>query len=100
MKTYKLELASATVIEGKIIRRGAEVTVDEAVAKNLLARGKAKLVSAPDDDGDEGSEGVDLSRLNKAQLIDAAQALGIEGATEMSKAQLVAAIQAADKANP
>lgn len=42
-KTYLLKLTAAVALAGVIHRAGAEVSVDEATAKNLLHRGKAVL---------------------------------------------------------
>jgi hypothetical protein len=42
-KSYELELTSAVAIGGEIKVAKSRVTVDEATAKNLLHRGKAKL---------------------------------------------------------
>ncbi|AWM87369.1 Rho termination factor N-terminal domain-containing protein [Microvirga sp. 17 mud 1-3] len=93
MKTYELKLTRAMVIEGGVVRAGTRVMLDEAVAKDFLRRGKAELVSAPADDGDGGQ--VDLGKLNKAQLLEVAEQLGIQDAADMTKAQLVEAIEAA-----
>lgn len=100
-KTIFLVLTSAIAIDGGICRAGSLVEVSELEAKNFLHRGKARLATAEDgapvDDADESSEdgerAVDLSRLNKAQLVELATTLGIEPG-ELTKAQLVAAIEA------
>ena len=42
-KTYSLKISSAVVIGGKIVRPGQTVEASEALAKNLLQRGKAEL---------------------------------------------------------
>lgn len=96
MKTYELKLTRAMVIQGGVVRAGTKVSLDEPTAKDFLRRGKAELISAPaNDDRDDCDQGVDLSRLNKTQLVDLAGQLGIEGAGDLTKAQLVAAIEAA-----
>lgn len=100
MKTYKLKLTSAMVIAGGVVRAGASVDVDEVTAKDFLRRGKAELVSKPaashqeEHQGDQDNE-VDLSRMNKAQLVEVAAGLGIEGADDLTKAEIIAAIEAA-----
>lgn len=43
MKTYTLKLRGAIALEGQLKRAGELVEVDEAVAKNLLYRGKAVI---------------------------------------------------------
>ena len=98
MKSYVLKLTSAIVVDGEIIRAGNLVELSEPEAKNLLGRGKAVLATAADgyhgaDDYDETS-GVDLSKLNKAQLQDIANGHGIEFEDSTTKAQLIAAIEA------
>lgn len=97
MSKYELKLTRAMVIEGAVIRAGTRVRLDEATAKDFLRRGKAELVSAPaDDNSDTGSDqGVDLSRMNKAQLVQVAEGVGIEGAENMTKAEIIAAIESA-----
>lgn len=93
MKTVTLKLASAIAIDGDVVKRGSLVEVDEALAINLLNRGKAEL--ATDEDGVDDDD-ADLSKLNKAQLVELAAELGVitvgDGNT---KAEIVAAIEAA-----
>jgi len=93
MKTYELKLTSAMVIEGGVVRAGTRVRLDEATAKDFLRRGKAELVSAPADDGDD--QGVDLSRMNKSQLLEVAEQMGVEASDDMTKAQIIEAISGA-----
>ena len=45
----------------------------------------------------EGEAGVDLAELTAAELYRRAQAADIAGRSEMSKAQLIAALQAVDR---
>lgn len=95
MKSFFLVLTSAIAIEGNICRAGALIEVSEREAKNLLARGKARLATV--DDGapehDEESEQDDLSKLNKAALLELAKSEEIEGADSMTKAELIEALQ-------
>jgi hypothetical protein len=101
-----LVITSAIVIEGEIAKVGEIVEVSEREAKNLLHRGKARLATEADGIPDEGvtaddvdeSISVKLDRLNKTQLSELATQLGIEPG-EMTKAELVAAIEAAQEAN-
>lgn len=95
-KTIFLVLTSAIAISGGICRKGSLVEVSELEAKNLLGRGKARLATV--DDGapvadESADDGVDLSKLNKAQLSELATSMGIEPG-ELTKAELVAAIEA------
>lgn len=99
MKSYVLKLTSAIAVDGEIIRAGSLVELSEPEAKNLLGRGKAVLATAADgyhgaDDGEDETSGVDLSKLNKAQLQEIAKGHGIEFEDSTTKAQLVAAIEA------
>lgn len=102
MKSYFLKLTSAIVIDGKIVTRGAIVEVNEREAKNFLARGKAVLATVedgiePDDEpANDDEPQVDLTRLNKAQLVEVAKSKGIEGADGMTKAELFDAIAASE----
>lgn len=96
-KTYEIKLTAAVVIGGEIARAKSSVIVDEATAKDLLRRGKGTLVAGHDDQADADSD-VDLASLNKAQLVDVAEQLGIEGAANMTKAGIIEAIEAAEAA--
>lgn len=95
MKSYVLKLTSAIVVDGEIVRAGSLVELAEHEAKNLLSRGKATLATAADgvEVDDDETSGVDLSKLNKAQLQDIAKGHGIEFEDSTTKAQLIAAIQ-------
>lgn len=95
MKTYTLKLTSAMVIAGGVVRAGTTVELDQATAKDFLRRGKAELISAPaeaEQPAQDDAE-VDLSKLNKAQLVEVAEQLNIEGAAGMTKAELLEAIE-------
>ena len=96
-KTIFLVLTSAIVISGGICRAGSLVEVSELEAKNLLARGKARLATA--DDGapvvDSADDAPDLSKMNKAQLLQFCEANEIQADDGMTKAEILAAIEAA-----
>lgn len=96
-KSFVLKLTSAIAVDGDVMRAGSLVEVDEATARNLLHRGKAEL--ATESDGGELGQGkeVDLSRLNKAQLLAHAASVNVEVSEAMSKAEIQAAIEAADQ---
>lgn len=97
MKSYVLKLTSAIVVDGGIVKAGQLVELSEAEAKNLLSRGKAVLATAADGyegHDDDESSGVDLSKLNKAQLQDIAKGHEIAFEDSTTKAQLIAAIEA------
>lgn len=89
-KSIVLLLTSAIVIDGDVMKKGSLVEVSESEAKNLLQRGKAVI-----HDEQPEYEPVDLSQLNKDQLADMADQLEIDGASKMTKAQLIEAITAA-----
>jgi hypothetical protein len=94
-----LKLTGAIAVDGVICKAGSIVEVSEAEAKNLLHRGKAVLATEADGipaDDDAPADSVNLDRLNKTQLTELATQLGIEPG-EMTKAQLVEAIEAKQK---
>ena len=94
MKKIVIALTTAVVIEGEIHKAGEQVEVDEALAKDLLHRGRGTLVEA-DSDEEQGDE-VDLATLTKAQLIEFAQhEYELEQDTSLTKEKLIEAIQAA-----
>lgn len=101
MQTAILKLTSAIAIAGVICKAGDIVEVPEQAAKNLLHRGKAVLATADDegggsDEGDDKRDAPDLSKLNKAQLLEAAAAAGVTDVTDQNtKAEILAAIEAA-----
>lgn len=95
-KTYEIKLSAAVVFAGAIARANSTIIVDEATAKDLLRRGKGTVVGGHDDQADTGNDNdMDLSRLNKAQLVEVAQQLGVPIADSMTKAEIVAEIEAA-----
>lgn len=93
MKMVILKLSSAIAIEGDVVRAGSLVEVDEALAVNLLNRGKATLATADDGTDLEDDGGDDLSKLKKPQLLALATELEIEGAKDMNVDALRAAIE-------
>lgn len=96
MKTYKLKLTSALVIEGQVVRAGTTVEVAENYAKDFLRRGKAELVGSHGDQ-DAGDE-PDLHRMKKDELLDIAQQMGLISVSDaMTKAEILDAIEAAAK---
>lgn len=96
MKKYTLKLTAAVVVAGAIARAGSTVDLAEADAKDLLRRGKATLVDGIDAPADRDAEAVDLHKLNKDQLVDVAQQLGLVSVTgSMTKAEIMEAIEAA-----
>lgn len=90
-----LVLTSALVIDGEVIRAGTLVEVSEREAKNFLHRGKARLATEADGapKSDEKPE-TDLSRMSKAQLLAFAESNEIEVSENMTKAEIIAAINA------
>ena len=67
--TVVIALTSAVAIDGEIRVAGAEVEVDQDLAKDLLARGRGVLVEATDST-QEGDEEIDLAKMTKAQLVE------------------------------
>lgn len=99
-KSIFLVLTSAIAIDGAIARAGSLVEVSELEAKNLLHRGKARLATAEDgapadESADSESDKPDLSRMNKAQLLEFCAANQIEVNDSMTKAQILAAVEEA-----
>lgn len=92
MKKYELKLTSAMVIDAKVVRAGTRVHLDEHTAKDFLRRGKAELIGATPGEPDE-TPPVDLGRMNKAQLLEHAAEAGVEANDDMTKAQILEAIQ-------
>lgn len=96
-KSYVLKLTSAVAIDGAISKAGSLVELSELEAKNLLARGKGVLATAEDGldlDDEQAEPGTDLAKLNKADLLDLAKTKGVDVADGMTKAQIIAAIEA------
>ncbi|WP_298938131.1 Rho termination factor N-terminal domain-containing protein [uncultured Ruegeria sp.] len=87
-KQIKIKITSAVSIGGKIITPGKTLDLDEPLAKNLLQRGKAELSTVNVDD-------KQLGKMTVAELKAEAKELGIEGADDMNKAKLIAAIEEA-----
>ncbi|MGL4587028.1 MAG: hypothetical protein ACRCVQ_08180 [Acinetobacter ursingii] len=89
MKKILIALTSAVVIAGEIRKAGQEVEVDEALAKDLLHRGRGTLVEANDEE-------IDLATLTKAQLVEfALHEYELELDASLTKEKLIEAIQAA-----
>lgn len=94
MKTIVIALTTAVVISGEIYKAGDQIEVDEALAKDLLHRGRGTLVET---DADEVQvDEVDLATLTKAQLVEFAQhEYELELDASLTKEKLIEAIQAA-----
>lgn len=92
MKKYELRLSSAMVIAGSVVRAGTCVMLDEPTAKDFLRRGKAELVATPVDEHHPG-DSTDIRRMNKAELLEHAGTLGVKVNEELTKAQIIAAIE-------
>lgn len=95
-KSIFLVLTSAIAIDGSICKAGALVEVSELEAKNFLHRGKARLATAEDGvpERDE-EEAPDVSKMNKAELLQFCAANNIEADNDMTKAKILEAIEAA-----
>lgn len=94
-KTVDIECTSAFMAAGKMITPGKTVRgVPEAEAKSLERRGKAKIVATV-----AGSDDAELPALGEMSVDDlkaTAKEYEIEGADKMKKAELIAAIEAAE----
>lgn len=96
MKTYKLKLTSALVIDGQVVRAGTTVEVGEAYAKDFLRRGKAELLGGQE--AEDEDDAPDLSKMKKDELLDIAQQMGLVSVSDaMTKAEILAAIEDASK---
>jgi hypothetical protein len=94
-QTIFLVLTSAIAIDGGICRAGSLVEVSELEAKNFLHRGKARLATAEDGAPvDDEPEALDLSKMSKAKLLDFCEASQITADDGMTKAEILAAIEA------
>lgn len=94
-KSYVLKLTSAVAVDGAICKAGSLVELSEVEAKNLLARGKGVLATVDDGVEEEQSEPeTELGKLTKAALLDLAKKQGVEVTDGMTKAQIIAAIEA------
>lgn len=94
MKTIVIALTTAVVISGEIHKAGDHVEVDEALAKDLLNRGRGTLVEADHEDNQDIE--IDLAKMTKAQLLEFAQhEYELELDASLTKEKLIEAIQAA-----
>lgn len=94
-KTVDLECTSAFMAGGKMITPGKVVRgVPAADADNLVRRGKAKRVAAAPDEDD--AEAPALEDMTVDELKAVAKEHEIDGADKMKKAELIAAIEAAE----
>lgn len=99
VSTVLIALTSAVAIDGEICVAGSQVEVDQDLAKDLLNRGRGTLVEVSDEHGsDTGAEEIDLTKLNKAQLVELAVEYGIESPDSFTKAQLIEQITEANDA--
>lgn len=94
MSKYELKLTSAMVINANVVRAGAVVFLDETTAKDFLRRGKAELVAVPVAQAPTAdADAVDVRRMNKAELIEHANANGVDVSDDLTKAQIIEAIE-------
>lgn len=100
----KLIVAIHEIIRGtepKSVAPGKSYQEDDKVADQLIRAGAARLAEAEEPvtgklagvvDGDGGTR--NLQELKKAELLEIAKGMEIEGADGMTKAELIAAIEA------
>lgn len=99
VSTVLIALTSAVAIDGEICVAGSQVEVDQDLAKDLLNRGRGTLVEVSDEYGSNTeAEEIDLTKLNKAQLVELAVEYGIESPDSFTKAQLIEQITEANDA--
>jgi hypothetical protein len=92
-KSVDIQCTSAFMAAGKMITKDQMVRgVPEPEALGLVRRGKAKIVEDAEDAGDDKA----LDEMTVAELKALAQELEIDGADGMKKAELIAAIEAAE----
>ena len=95
-KVVDLQCTSAFMAAGKMILPGKVVRgVPAADADNLVRRGKAKILGSAGDETDE-DELSELNDLTVDELKAVAKEYEIEGVDRMKKADLIAAIEAAE----
>lgn len=95
-KTYSLECTSAFMSAGKMITPGMTVEgVPESDAKALIRRGKAMPLKGEPTEAD-ADEAPALEDLSVDELKATAEEYGIVGSAKMKKADLIAAIHAAE----
>lgn len=95
-QTVTIQCASAFMLAGDMITPGDTIhDVPVSDARSLVTRGKAKLLSGRDDDLD-GDDDPALQEMTVEQLKSMAEELEIEGFSSMKKAELIAAIEAAE----
>jgi hypothetical protein len=110
--TIALKLTAAIAIAGKIRKAGSIVEVDEALAKNLLHRGKVRLPDASDElapkteadtsdvnsDGDGTGGDTDTAKpsdgLTVKQLRKALKDAGVNFPADANQAALAAMVDA------
>lgn len=95
INTVDIKCTSAFMAAGKMITPGKIVRgVPEAEARSLAHRGKAIIVADGPDADD--AEAPALNELSVEELKAAAKEYEVEGAEKMKKADLIAAIEAAE----
>ncbi|WP_320179655.1 Rho termination factor N-terminal domain-containing protein [Roseovarius pacificus] len=91
-KKIEIKITSAVVLDGEIVKPKSKVRVDAKIARNLVARGKAEeLDSGAGEDGEKP-----LDEHTVPELKEIAKEYGVEGADKMKRADLIAAIEAAE----
>ena len=96
-KTVDIECTSAFMAAGKMITPKKVVRdVPASEAQSLVRRGKAKIIKASIDADSDDVEVPELNDLTVEELKATAKEYEIEGADKMKKAELIAAIEAAE----
>ncbi|MDR5887556.1 Rho termination factor N-terminal domain-containing protein [Vreelandella janggokensis] len=96
-KKVDIECTSAFMASGKMIKPGQVVRgVPATEAQGLKRRGKAKILEASVDAESDDVDVPGLQDLTVEELKTTAKEYEIEGAEKMKKAELIAAIEAAE----
>lgn len=93
IKNYKV-ISSFQGINGEHLEEGAFVEMEEKLARRFINMGRIK--DALPEDGNE--ESVDISEMNKAQLVEFAKVnFGLEFKPNASRGQMIAEIEVASE---
>lgn len=97
MALITIKATSSFVGPNGIVLPNATVEVSDALARDLIGRGKAIAVAAPVT-LEDGEEIADLDECSDDELRDIAKEYKIKGATRLDRAALLEAIRAHEAA--
>jgi hypothetical protein len=93
-KLVTVTILSTIFVRGEMYKVGDEVQVNEREAKELINRGVATDEAEVEIEEDTTKP---IEKMNKQELLDYAEELGIELEDGMTKAQIIEAINAEDE---